>query len=88
MKIQNLSWLFCSLFCLGALNAQDYHYATPLSTLAFGSCNRTDLDPKIWEVIEDKNPDVWLILFTLRTKVWKIWQLNTHFKKSFPLTKN
>ena len=62
MKIQNLSWLFCSLFCLGALNAQDYHYATPLSTLAFGSCNRTDLDPKIWEVIEDKNPDVWVWL--------------------------
>jgi alkaline phosphatase D len=41
---------------------QDLNSPDRLETLAFGSCNRTDLDPKIWATIAKKNPELWVWL--------------------------
>ena len=33
-----------------------------LETIAFGSCNRTDLEQNIWQSIQQTNPDLWVWL--------------------------
>ena len=35
---------------------------TPLTTIAFGSCNRQDLPQPLWPVISQNNPQVWVWL--------------------------
>lgn len=35
---------------------------TPVQTLAFGSCNRVELDQSYWSVIQAQKPDLWLWL--------------------------
>lgn len=45
-----------------AIFAQDVFIKTTINSLAFGSCNRTDLDPGIWNEIANKNPEAWIWL--------------------------
>ena len=51
-----------SLFCAVLLHAQDATYKASLSTFAFGSCNKTTLDPTVWKTIADQQPQAWLWL--------------------------
>ena len=44
------------------LLAQDISSTKVLNSLYFGSCNRTDLDPKIWDTITNQDPEVWVWL--------------------------
>ena len=44
------------------LLAQDISSSKVLNSLYFGSCNRTDLDPKIWDTITNEDPQVWVWL--------------------------
>tara|TARA_B110000285_G_C15139781_1_gene629944 strand:+ start:3640 stop:4617 length:978 start_codon:yes stop_codon:yes gene_type:complete len=44
------------------LLAQDVSTSNVLNSLYFGSCNRTDLDPKIWNSITNQDPEVWVWL--------------------------
>ena len=44
------------------LSAQDVSSSKILNSLYFGSCNRADLDPKIWDTITDQDPEVWVWL--------------------------
>ena len=49
------------LFLIGLQNillAQDISSSKVLNSLYFGSCNRTDLDPKIWDTITNQDPEV------------------------------
>ncbi len=57
----SLFFLF-SLFFGAKINAQDRQELTPLNSLTFGSCNRTDLDQGIWNAIAEENADVWVWL--------------------------
>jgi alkaline phosphatase D len=53
------------LFLIGLQNillAQDISSSKVLNSLYFGSCNRTDLDPKIWDTITNQDPEVWVWL--------------------------
>ena len=53
------------LFLIGFQNtllAQDISSSKVLNSLYFGSCNRTDLDPKIWDTITNEDPQVWVWL--------------------------
>ena len=61
MKVYHIGLLY-TLLSVCSLNAQDQHFKESLTTLAFGSCNRTDLNPKIWSAIADKHPEVWVWL--------------------------
>ena len=42
--------------------AQDVQSPENIQSLGFGSCNRTDLDPKIWETIAGEALDAWVWL--------------------------
>ena len=42
--------------------AQDVQFPENIQSLGFGSCNRTDLDPKIWETIAGEALDAWVWL--------------------------
>jgi alkaline phosphatase D len=42
--------------------AQDVVYNERIQSLGFGSCNRTDLDTKIWKSIVDENLNAWIWL--------------------------
>tara|TARA_A100001011_G_scaffold162951_1_gene171452 strand:- start:57051 stop:58049 length:999 start_codon:yes stop_codon:yes gene_type:complete len=42
--------------------AQDIQSLERIKSVGFGSCNRTDLDPKIWDTIADQSLDVWVWL--------------------------
>ena len=47
------------LFLIGlqkTLLAQDISSTKVLNSLYFGSCNRTDLDSKIWDTISNQDP--------------------------------
>ena len=44
------------------VSAQDVSSSKILNSLYFGSCNRTDLDPKIWNTITNQDPEVWVWL--------------------------
>lgn len=50
--------LGCTLF---SFNEPDKE-AKDISTIAFGSCNRQDLDQPLWSFIVDNNPDLWIWL--------------------------
>lgn len=54
--------LLCILLTVCSISAQDRQFKKPLTSLAFGSCNRTDLNPIIWNAIADKQPEVWVWL--------------------------
>ncbi|MFZ9074644.1 MAG: alkaline phosphatase D family protein [Flavobacteriaceae bacterium] len=53
--------IFLLCFSYG-LSAQDIQSKTRLDAIGFGSCNRTDLDPKIWEAIAQKQMQAWVWL--------------------------
>ncbi len=42
--------------------SQDVQSPDTIQILGFGSCNRTDLDPKIWDAIAQQNMDAWVWL--------------------------
>jgi len=50
------------IICGGLLHAQDINYQASLQKLAFGSCNKTSIDPLVWKTIADQDPDAWLWL--------------------------
>jgi len=50
------------IICGGLLHAQDISYEASLEKLAFGSCNKTSIDPLVWKTIADQDPDAWLWL--------------------------
>ena len=60
LGVNLLVLIFSSLPVL--IFAQDVSIKTPINSLAFGSCNRTDLNTEIWDEIADKNPDAWVWL--------------------------
>ena len=60
LGVNLLVLIFSSLPVL--IFAQDVFIETPINSLAFGSCNRTDLNPEIWDEIADKNPEAWVWL--------------------------
>jgi len=53
--------IFLLCFSYG-ISAQDIQSKTRLDAIGFGSCNRTDLDPKIWEAIAQKQMQAWVWL--------------------------
>ena len=65
LKINLLLSFGFSLLLIGFQNtvsAQDVSSSKILNSLYFGSCNRTDLDPKIWNTITNQDPEVWVWL--------------------------
>ena len=44
------------------LECQDIYFPNTIKSIGFGSCNRTDLDQKIWDVIANQSMDVWVWL--------------------------
>ena len=65
LKINLLLSFGFSLLLIGLQNtvsAQDVSSSKILNSLYFGSCNRTDLDPKIWNTIINQDPEVWVWL--------------------------
>ena len=34
----------------------------PIQTIAFGSCNKQDMDQSFWPIIAAQNPDLWVWL--------------------------
>ena len=65
LKINLLLSFGFSLLLIGLQNtvsAQDVSSSKILNSLYFGSCNRTDLDPKIWNTITNQDPEVWVWL--------------------------
>tara|TARA_B100000787_G_C16198309_1_gene302688 strand:+ start:3875 stop:4906 length:1032 start_codon:yes stop_codon:yes gene_type:complete len=65
LKINLLLSFGFSLLLIGFQNtvsAQDVSSSKILNSLYFGSCNRTDLDPKIWNTIINQDPEVWVWL--------------------------
>ena len=60
-----LFWsILIQLFFVGSCfsHGQDVQHQKPLTLLAFGSCNRTDLDQGIWESIAHESADLWVWL--------------------------
>ena len=53
-------WLL--FFGVHLIWAQDVQSPENIQSLGFGSCNRTDLDPKIWETIAGEALDAWVWL--------------------------
>ncbi len=49
-------------FCFNCLLSQDVQSSKTIQKLGFGSCNRTDLDPLIWNAIYQKPLDAWVWL--------------------------
>ena len=44
------------------LKCQDIYFPNTIEAIGFGSCNRTDLDQKIWDVIANQSMDAWVWL--------------------------
>ena len=44
------------------LKCQDIYFPNTIESIGFGSCNRTDLDQKIWDVIANQSMDAWVWL--------------------------
>lgn len=58
-----MRFFFILLFiCSLKLNCQDIHFSNAIKSLGFGSCNRTDLDQKIWDVIANQSMNAWVWL--------------------------
>ena len=58
----NLGLFFLLIGLQNTISAQDVSSSKVLNSLYFGSCNRTDLDPKIWDTITNQDPEVWVWL--------------------------
>jgi alkaline phosphatase D len=58
----NLGLFFFLIGLQNTISAQDVSSSKVLNSLYFGSCNRTDLDPKIWDTITNQDPEVWVWL--------------------------
>ncbi len=39
---------------------QKWNTKRPITTIAFGSCNREDLPQDIWKAIAQNQPDIWI----------------------------
>ena len=58
-----MRFFFILLFiCSLKLYCQDIHFSNAIKSLGFGSCNRTDLDQKIWDVIANQSMNAWVWL--------------------------
>ncbi|MEM8549153.1 MAG: alkaline phosphatase D family protein [Verrucomicrobiota bacterium] len=61
MKMRLLSLLGILLFSVAEAKFPE-DFDSPLTTIAFGSCNRQDLPQPLWEVIAKNNPDLFIWL--------------------------
>ena len=54
---------WCQLF-ISSLNlwCQDIYFPNSIKSIGFGSCNRVDLDQKIWDVIANQPMNAWVWL--------------------------
>ena len=50
------------LICSINVKSQDIHFSNVIKSLGFGSCNRTDLNQKIWDVIANQSMNAWVWL--------------------------
>ena len=58
-------WLLCiTVFLTGCTQPSkpNNDVLNPIQTIAFGSCNKQDLDQSFWPIIEAQNPDLWVWL--------------------------
>ncbi|MFM1878342.1 MAG: hypothetical protein RLZZ241_1208 [Bacteroidota bacterium] len=55
LRLIPLPLLSALLFCTACSNQQDLYF-----TIAFGSCNRTELPNVLWDDVLQTNPDVWV----------------------------
>ena len=56
--------IFWVLLLITSLNlkCQDIYFPNTIESIGFGSCNRTDLDQKIWDVIANQSMNAWVWL--------------------------
>ena len=56
--------IFWCLLFISSLNlkCQDIYFPNSIKSIGFGSCNRIDLDQKIWDVIANQSMDAWVWL--------------------------
>ena len=67
-------FFFCLSLILGACQkktyqtqdklfvGQEFDFEKPLTTIAFGSCSRQDLDQVLWPIVNKNEPDLWIWL--------------------------
>ncbi len=56
--------IFWGILFISSLNlkCQDIYFPNTIKSIGFGSCNRTDLDQKIWDVIANQPMNAWVWL--------------------------
>ena len=56
--------IFWCLLFISSLNlkCQDIYFPNSIKSIGFGSCNRIDLDQKIWDVIANQPMNAWVWL--------------------------